>query len=70
MKTYCEDWSCPARCSCAHHFGRSHEYAAMEGAVMERRVELHKFPRDAGAVSCPRYEFDKPKKWLLPSRAA
>lgn len=27
---FCDDWQCPARVSCAKHFGRSKEYAAMQ----------------------------------------
>jgi hypothetical protein len=28
-KVWCDDWSCPARPSCANHFWRSKAYAGM-----------------------------------------
>jgi len=63
---HCDDWECPARVSCARHFGRSSAYAAMRrehestghgpGTWYFRGIKEH----------CPRYEFDKPKEWLMP----
>ncbi len=63
---YCDDWSCPARVSCARHFGRSRAYAGMwenhgstghgAGTWFWRGVRDH----------CPRYEFDKLREWLMP----
>ncbi len=62
--TYCDDWSCPVRVSCAKHWGRSHAYAAM--------AEKHK-PVGHGPGThffrgireqCDHYEFDRQKKWL------
>jgi hypothetical protein len=59
--TYCEDWACPARVSCALHFGRSADYARMDE---RRRFTLKKFDRDPSKDCCTEYEFDKPKKFL------
>ena len=63
---YCDDWSCPARVSCARHFGRSVEYAEMRDA----RVSIGHGP---GTIywrgvrdHCERYQFDKPREWLMP----
>jgi hypothetical protein len=63
---YCDDWACPAHVSCARHFGRSAEYAAMKmpapstghgpGTIYWRGVRDH----------CAKYEFDQPKRWLMP----
>lgn len=71
IEVYCDDWGCPARASCALHFGRSHAYAAMS----DRRVRIESIENtgrfnwmtgpDAGK-SCEHYELDKPKKWLMP----
>lgn len=73
-KLYCDDWRCPARVSCAHHFGRSSAYASMRRADSERdrlesiegtgRFNWMQGP-DAGN-SCAAYRLDKPKKWLMP----
>lgn len=67
---YCDDWSCPARVSCAKHFGRSVEYAGMRmpapstghgaGTIYWRGVRDH----------CPKYEFDQIKPWLMPQAGA
>ncbi len=67
-KVWCDDWSCPARRSCAHHFGRSLAYAAMrEGA---RTGHGHETPYDRHASedrqSCSAYRFDRQKEWLKP----
>jgi hypothetical protein len=60
-KVYCEDWGCPAAISCAHHFGRSREYA---GGMRETGYRLAKFQREPEADSCRLYEFDRVKPWL------
>lgn len=67
--SYCDDWSCPARPSCAHHFGRSLAYARMS----ERHPPtMHgpDTPYDRHASedrqSCENYRFDRQKKWLMP----
>lgn len=63
---WCDDWGCPARRSCANHFGRSEAYAKM--------AERHA-PTGHGAGThfwrgvrdhCPKYELDKPRAWLMP----
>lgn len=68
-KSYCDDWSCPARASCAHHFGRSLAYARMS----ERHPRTEHGPgtpydRHASEdrQSCASWRFDRPKKWLMP----
>jgi hypothetical protein len=64
-KVYCDDWSCPARVSCAHHFGRSAAYAGMrEGSKVESVVHSGIYKRDADKDSCSEYRLDKPKDWL------
>jgi len=69
-KVWCDDWRCPARQSCANHFGRSEAYAAMRPGAKIETVEAtgafnwHVGP-DAGN-SCAAYRLDKPKKWLMP----
>ncbi|HEX2255625.1 MAG TPA: hypothetical protein VHG92_02800 [Afifellaceae bacterium] len=60
-KWLCEDWACPARVSCARHFGRSSLY----GALRERHPPLRHGPRDRGQDSCAEYRFDRPRQWLL-----
>lgn len=60
-RVYCEDWSCPARVSCAHHFGRSADYGRMDE---RRRFNLKKFERNSAADCCPLYQFDRKKPWL------
>lgn len=64
-KVWCDDWSCPARVSCAHHFGRSQAYAGMrEGAKVESVERTGQYERDL--QSCPQYKLDRPKRWLMP----
>lgn len=65
---FCEDWSCPAGISCAHHFGRSEVYAGM--SVEPGATKLWKGPRTAGAESCSEYARDRVKSWLPLGRAA
>lgn len=55
---WCDDWGCPARVSCALHFGRSAAYAAM------RRARTRARPRPKHAGSCPDYRRDRRKPWL------
>ena len=59
-KTWCDDWACPARVSCAHHFGRSAAY----GGVREHHEPIRRRSRMPDADSCPDYRFDRPKPWL------
>lgn len=61
MTAFCMDWSCPARVSCARHFGRSKQYWHMRG-----KSERKDGPRDDGADSCPEYVLDKPRSWIEP----
>jgi len=58
---YCDDWGCPAKASCRHHFWRSPEYAAMDDAAEIAFFDKH---RDPDADSCYRYERDEVKDWL------
>jgi hypothetical protein len=66
-KTWCDDWTCPAQPSCAHHFGRSKAYAAMARA---KTGHGHGTPYDRHASedrqSCDAYRFDRIKPWLMP----
>lgn len=66
-KTYCDDWTCPASASCAHHFGRSAAYAGMKPAKTGHGDGT---PYDRHASedrqSCAAYRFDRPKAWLMP----
>lgn len=70
-KVYCDDWRCPARASCAQHFGRSQAYAAMSDrrAKVESVENTGRFNWMAGpdaGNSCEHYRLDKPKEWLMP----
>lgn len=65
-RVFCDDWGCPAKVSCAHHFGRSHAYASMKGADAENSVHTRTFGRKPGADDCADYRFDRPRPWLLP----
>lgn len=59
-RTYCDDWGCPAMVSCARAFVRSRDDHAMRiGAIVAKR------PRKPGAESCPDYERDGVRPWLL-----
>lgn len=67
---YCDDWSCPARASCAKHFGRSRAYASMRDPGRTRISHGEGTPFDRHASedrqSCSAYKFDKPRAWLMP----
>lgn len=67
-KTWCDDWTCPARVSCAHHFGRSAAYAGMKPAKTGHGfgTPYDRFETKGDPDSCPAYRFDRPKPWLLP----
>lgn len=78
---YCDDWSCPAMVSCRWHFGRSRAYAGAADLEETERGPKANFwqgtrkpdPCDEdqdGKIpdSCEHYEFDRPRKWLLPQR--
>lgn len=66
-RTYCDDWTCPARVSCANHFGRSLAYARMNPAKVEHG-DGTPFDRHASEdrQSCENYKLDRPKRWLMP----
>lgn len=55
-KPLCQDWSCPARVSCARHFGRSAAYATM--AEPGTTPLMDRSPRQPGADTCEQYAFD------------
>ena len=67
-KVYCDDWRCPARVSCAHHFGRSAAYASMREGTKQEHGPFTKYDRDASEdrQSCSAYRFDRQKPWLKP----
>lgn len=67
-KVWCDDWRCPARVSCAHHFGRSAAYAAMKPAKVESVENTFRYDRTGSKDpdACAEYRFDKPKEWLVP----
>jgi hypothetical protein len=56
----CQDWRCPARQSCAHHFGRSEYYRAMA----ERHPPLVMPAKEEEAEACSHYRQDRHKAWL------
>jgi hypothetical protein len=73
---YCDDWDCPALVSCRWHFGRSRAYAGaadLEETCRGPRANFWKGKRvpdpddETGKIpdSCDRYEFDRPRKWLM-----
>lgn len=60
-RAYCHDWACPARASCALHFGRSKAYWAMttkdaDGVNAKRPPE---------AEACDLYVRDKIQPWMV-----
>lgn len=57
----CDDWACPAMVSCARHFGRSLAYWAMS----EEPRRFEKGERRLGQDSCPDYERDKVRPWMV-----
>jgi hypothetical protein len=69
---YCEDWQCPARGECAHHFGRSYAYVAMilwcepiDGPACKRDKTPYYTPERAPfSPQCRHYERDRPREWL------
>lgn len=73
-KVWCDDWRCPARASCANHFGRSRAYAGMRlGAKVESVERTGRYNWMAGpdaGLSCAEYRLDKPKSWLMPKARA
>jgi len=66
-KLYCNDWTCPARVSCAHHFGRSKVYFAMSDPN-PKTAHGPDTPYDRheseDRQSCASYRFDRQKEWL------
>lgn len=70
LKVWCDDWRCPARVSCKHHYGRSAAYAGMKpGAKVESVENTGQFNWSVGpdaGLSCEVYRLDKPKPWLMP----
>lgn len=67
-KIWCDDWSCPARVSCAHNFGRSAAYASMRERVMVAHGPFTSYDRHASeeGQSCDAYRRDRAKLWLMP----
>lgn len=62
---WCEDWSCPARAECEHHFGRSYDYAAMLDHDDPRRSKLPKYrPKRPPYGICQHFKRDVPREWL------
>ena len=49
---YCNNWGCPSRRFCAHHFGGSYEYAAMWRP--ELNITRRRDPK--GKVVCEEFE--------------
>lgn len=69
-KTWCDDWSCPARASCAHHFGRSGAYAAMRedhGPVEHGPFTPYDRHASDDGQACDKYRRDRRKAWLEPA---
>lgn len=56
----CQDWGCPAKVSCARHFGRSLAYAEMRLPG----PPLYRGERAVDEESCADYERDKPREWM------
>lgn len=68
-KTWCDDWTCPARVSCAHHFGRSKAYGAMKGQRNKWEhgpFTLYDRHASEDRQACDKYRLDRPKPWLMP----
>lgn len=68
-KPLCDDWTCPARVSCAHHFGRSRAYAAMSdrhGKVGHGEGTPYDRHSSEDRQSCDAYRLDRPRAWLMP----
>lgn len=67
QKLWCDDWSCPAAKSCAHHFGRSAAYAGMREGAKTGSGQGTPYDRYASEdrQSCTAYRFDRPKAWLV-----
>jgi len=67
-KVWCDDWQCPARRSCAHHFGRSHAYAAMSKCRVESVENTGQYNRASSerVGCCDQYKRDRIKRWLMP----
>lgn len=57
----CQDWGCPAKASCARHFGRHLAYWSMSGEPRQ----FMKRERKPGFGSCPEYEADKARDWMV-----
>jgi hypothetical protein len=58
---YCDDWSCPARASCARHFGRSEAYWAMR----QESGPFFKGKRKKSRDHCDDYRADRIRPWML-----
>ena len=56
----CNNWGCPARRSCARHFGRSDHYRAMTEPKDVRTPTV-----DEGEEDCEHYQRDGFKEWLV-----
>lgn len=60
-RAYCHDWSCPAKASCANHFGRSRAYWAME----HEGLPPVNAKRAADAEACEDYRRDQIQPWMI-----
>lgn len=67
-KVWCDDWSCPARASCANHFGRSAAYAGMREGAKAEHGPLTAYDRHQSddRQNCDKYRRDRAKPWLAP----
>lgn len=63
---FCDDWACPAKASCARHFGRSINYWRFDVEADHREgVRFAKGPREAGHDHCKDYERDEIRPWMV-----
>lgn len=66
VQAVCQDWGCPARASCARHFGRHLAYWSMS---VEPR-QFMKRERKPGFESCLEYEPDTAHDWMVDAFSA
>jgi hypothetical protein len=59
--TYCDDWGCGAKWSCASAWCRSHEYWSFDAEAL---AQFKKAPRKPGGSDCQEYERDRAREWL------
>lgn len=60
-RAYCDDWACPARASCARHFGRAEAYWSMR----QEGDRFFKGGREPEGDSWPVYERDRIQPWMI-----